>query len=104
MTQQEALRRDVTCTPAVPLTDDHQGHTAAVHVIVDGHRVVGVVLRRQFSDGQGRGGGVQDGATWEQKPRWVEAQLSSLFFSPTHLRIDGSSQAWSQPRPTGRRG
>lgn len=59
-------------TPAVPLTDDHQHHTAAVNVLVDEHRVVAVVLRCQLSDGQGRRGGIQVGETWEQNNGWAD--------------------------------
>lgn len=68
MTQREVrrggARREVK--PAVRLTDDHQGHSAAVHVFVDGHRVVSAVLRSQPSDGEGRGGDVQDGLIWKE--------------------------------------
>lgn len=69
-------RRDVT--PDVPLTDDRQDHTAAVDVFVDVQRVVGIVLCCQLTDGQGRGGGVQDGVIWEEEHGWVDDVVNSL--------------------------
>lgn len=50
----------------VQLTYDLQDHTAAVHVFASVQRIVGIVLCCQLIDGQGRGGGVQDGAIWEK--------------------------------------